>query len=244
MLKYFKFVFLTLFAFTTLCADWDPAYLEMENIQIVENKEFKQLKKKILRELKDSWCSEEKINLLMDFIALTKPKTCVEIGAFTGSSVLPVATTLKFLGEGCIFAVDAWSNKAAIEGLPKNDPNALWWSQVDMDWVHDQFKEMIKKWSLEGFCIEVYSPSKRAVKNIPDDIDFLHLDGNFSEQGSSLDVSLYLPKVQSGGYILLSNFHTCIDGTQTKFDAFCTLFDECEYVCSIEDDNAILFRKN
>lgn len=244
MLKYFKFILFTLLACTTLHADWRPLYLDLDDISIVDKREFKSLKKRITRELKDSWCTEEKINLLMDFIALTEPKTCVEIGAFTGSSVLPVATVLKFLGKGCVFAIDAWSNKAAIQGLPKNEENTVWWSQVDMDWVHDQFKDMVKKWGLEGFCIEIHAPSEKAANRIPDDIDFLHLDGNFSEEGSSLDVSLYLPKVKIGGYILLSNFHTCIDGAQTKFEAFCELFDQCEYVCSIEHDNAILFKKN
>ena len=33
-------------------------------------------------------------------------------------------------------------------------------------------------------------------------IDFLHLDGNFSEEGSTLDCRLYLPKVIPGGYVL------------------------------------------
>lgn len=59
----------------------------------------------------------------MDVVYTTRPGVCVEIGAFTGSSVLPVAATLKYLGAGKIFAIDAWSNEEAVRYLSPNDPN-------------------------------------------------------------------------------------------------------------------------
>lgn len=248
MLKHLTFFLLAIFTMTALRADWNPSYLSLENTEVLEKLQncdpFHALKREVAQELKNSWCTSEKVNLLMDLVYLIQPSICVEIGAFTGSSVLPIAATLQFIKRGTIFAVDAWSNKAAIQGLPKDDPNTLWWSQVDMNTVYDQFKDMVHKHSFDKFCIEVRSPSENAISRVPSGIDFLHLDGNFSETGASNDAKWFLPKVKKGGYILLSNFHTAINGVQTKFDSFCLLFDECEYICSIENDNSILFRKN
>jgi hypothetical protein len=71
----------------------------------------------------------------------------------------------------------------------------------------------------------------------------LHLDGDYSEKGSMQDVELYLPRVKSGGYVLLSNLFTMVKGKAPKMKSFTALFDTCEMVCEIERDNAVLFRK-
>lgn len=231
-----------------LQAEWKPAYLSKEyakkSIPALEDEEYQELKKQVKETLAGSWCSEEKVDLMMDLITLTRPKVCVEIGAFTGSSVLPVAATLKYLDHGKMYAVDAWSNEAATKYLTNSDPNKEWWSQVDMDAVHAIFEQMIENWSLKKFCIGVKATSEQAVNMIPDNIEFLHLDGDFSEAGSLKDVELFLPKVKSGGYILLSNLYIMIGRDQPKIQSFCALYEDCDYVCSIERDNAILFRKN
>jgi hypothetical protein len=225
---------------SALCyAEWDPSFL-----LVLNDTQYKELKMQVMQELKNSWCSTEKINLLMDLTLLTHPRVCVEVGAFTGSSILPVATTLKYLNSGKIFAIDAWSNAEAIQYLEETDPNKEWWSQLDMKFVHNNHQYLMNKWSLRNFCTEISKPSTQAINEIPSNIDFLHLDGDYSEAGSLQDVELYLPKVRSGGYILLSNFYFMINRDQPKIKAFILLCDACEIVASIENDNAVLFRKN
>ncbi|MEN9344192.1 MAG: Methyltransferase domain [Chlamydiota bacterium] len=247
-MKWFRMLaVLTLCISSLAYAEWNPSFLlqdESKSLDILNNRKYADLKAKVIQELKNSWCSAEKINLLMDLTLLTHPKICVEIGAFTGSSVLPVATTLKYLNSGKIFAVDAWSNAEATKYLADNDPNKQWWSQLDMQSVHNSYQHLINKWSLRNFCAEIFKPSAQAVFDIPSEIDFLHLDGNFSERGALEDAELYLPKVKSGGYILLSNFYLMIGREQPKMKAFVALCDACEVVASIENDNAVLFKKN
>ncbi len=223
-------------------SDWDPEFIEGAELSALQNSKYQKLKDQVLNETKGSWCSAEKTNLIMDLILLTKPKVCVEIGAWTGSSVLPIASTLKFLKHGKVYAVDAWANEVAVQYWADNDPNKPWWSTVDMKAIHNTFQNMVSSWDLKKYCKEIALPADKAVENLGE-IDFLHLDGDYSEQGSMKDVQLYLPKVKSGGYILLSHLFTMINGKQPKLKSFVALLDDCEIVCEIERDNAILFRK-
>jgi hypothetical protein len=242
-----KIVVLSICLGISLYAEWSPSSLHQGNPRsaiILSNPKYTALKTQVTQALTNSWCSAEKINLLMDVTLLIHPRVCVEIGAFTGSSILPVAATLKYLNSGKVFAVDAWSNAETIKYLAKDDPNRAWWSQVDMQAVRNSFQRLIKTWSLGSFCTEIYKPSEQAIYSIPGEIDFLHLDGDYSEIGALRDVEVYLPKVKSGGYILLSNLYIMINREQPKIKAFVALCEACEIIASIEKDNAVLFRKN
>lgn len=238
---------LCLFLNASLCAEWDPSIIcqQYPNSQnrLHENR-YADLKERVKEALTTSWCSAEKINLIMDLTLLIRPKVCVEVGVFNGSSILPVATTLRHLNFGKVYAVDAWSNKEAVRNLDDEDPNKAWWSQIDMTDAYHCFKKLIKSWSLQRFCIEVHKSSAEAIAHIPNQIDFLHLDGDYSEIGALQDVELYLPKVKPGGYILLSNFYIMIKREQPKIKAFCALCESCDIIATIEKDNAVLFQKN
>jgi len=202
------------------------------------------LKEEVKESLKNSWCSDAKIDLLMDLTHRIRPSICVEVGAFVGSSVLPVAVTLKYLTIGKMYAVDAWSNQVAVKYLADDDANKKWWSELDLNNVQRTFEDMIASWGLENFCVEICQSSELAAEFIPDNIDFLHLDGDFSEMGSLRDVQVYVPKVRSGGYILLSNFYMMNKREQPKVKAFCLLCENCEVIATIEHDNTVLFQKN
>lgn len=76
-----------------------------------------------------------------------------------------------------------------------------------------------------------------------DEIDFLHLDGNFSEEGSLLDAMQYLPKVNIGGFILLSNALFTVDENISKRSTIWFLYQNCELVFEIDNSNTMLFRK-
>jgi hypothetical protein len=240
------FIIINVMAAGTVNAVWDPEFCFEEtskDITVLDSKGFKDLKKKVIEYLAGSWCSAEKAELLMDVVLVTRPKVCVEVGAFTGSSVLPVAAALKYVGQGQILAIDAWSNKEAIKHLDEEDPNRAWWAQVDMNAVYNTFQQTIKTWSLSSYCVSIRAPSNKAVKQMGD-IDFLHLDGDYSEKGSLEDTSLYLPKVKSGGYIVVSNYYLMVKNKQTKLASCNIFFDSCDFVGEVDNGNTILFRKN
>jgi len=223
--------------------NWNPDVLGIEVSQITEGN-YKRLKKSVTRHLaaEKLWCTEEKANLLMDLILLTKPSICVEIGVFNGSTVLPVAATLKYVNHGKIYAVDAWSNVEASKNLRDNSSHKDWWSTVNMVDVARDFNSMIKAWALGNYCIPIHSTSENFSSQI-ETIDFLHLDGDFSSIGSLQDVEMYLPKVKKNGTILLSNATWSDNGKRPKSRAIFLLFDSCELLADIEKSNTLLFRK-
>lgn len=204
--------------------------------------QFQSLKYQVIRYLESSWCSAKKAELMMDLIFAIRPQVCVEIGVFTGSSLLPVAVTLNYLQTGRIYAIDAWSNSEAVKNMSIHDPSYNWWNHINMEEIKNRFSALIKQWNLNSCCSVIHAPSEDAAQYIPE-IDFLHLDGNSCEEGALKDVELFLPKVKSGGYILFSNLFQIIDNKLTKMSALWRLFDECEIICEI-DNNTALFRKN
>lgn len=228
-----------------LHAGWRSEYLPLEkeyNFQVLNTPCLPQLSDQVFEYVQNSWCSKEKARLLLELVLITKPQVCVEIGPFTGSSSFPLLTGLKYLQTGKAYIVDAWSNKESIVGLPSDDPNTIWWSNLDMQAVKTQFDHMVHVWSFHSSCEILHMTSQEAISHVPL-IDFLHLDGNFSTEGALQDSELYLPKVLPGGYILLSNALVMIGGKPTKMQALWPLFDECDIICELDQGNTLLFRK-
>lgn len=152
------------------------------------------------------WCSTEKALLMMDIIKENKCQCCVEIGVFSGMSLLPMAKALQYNRSGKVFALDAWNPLEAIKGFSSSDPNYLWWSQLDFNYFYKQTLLLIYKNGLNKFCSIIKQPSQDATCLFADEtIDFIHLDGNHNEEFSFQDVTNYFPKVKDGGYILLND---------------------------------------
>lgn len=241
-----KLFFLLVFIFACsnqVYADWNPESLH-KNISLAPLSEtkYQKLKSEVIKYLKNSWCSAEKATLLMDLTYLLQPKTCVEIGVSTGSSLLPVAASLGYIKNGTVFAIDAWSNSIAIEHLDNDDPNKPYWEKMNMNHTYSMFRQMLNSWKIGSICKIIQSPSKMAV-NAVGSIDFLHIDGSYSEQNSIEDVQLYLPKVKNGGYVLYSSIGWCVNGKLPRIKAFQLLLDCCEIVATIDNQNTFLVRK-
>ncbi len=246
-MKLIKFVcaFAVFINVNLLNAEWNPEYLLLENKNVLEtlnNAKLAKLENQVFEYVKNSWCSQEKAKLLLELVVLTQPAVCVEIGAFTGATALPILAGLQYLKRGTAYVIDAWSNAEAVRGLPGNDPNAVWWAGLDMHAVQKQFNHMLKDWSIKSYCHTLQMSSVNAASQILS-IDFLHLDGNFSEEGALLDSELYLPKVVPGGYVLLSNALVMIGGKPAKMKALWPIFDQCDIVCEMEHGNTLLFKK-
>lgn len=152
------------------------------------------------------WCTKEKAHCLMNFIFKHQPLICVEIGAFGGSTTYPLASALKFLGKGHLYAIDAWSNLEAVAGLSYEDPNYSWWEKVDFNSVRKSFFKGLSNQNLIPWCTVIHDTSKRASLAFSEDsIDMLYIDGNFSASGSLEDLADYFSKVKPNGYIWLND---------------------------------------
>ena len=213
-----------------------------EPINISEDSKFTNVKNEVFQKIRNSWCSEQKAGLIMDCLFQHHPLVCVEIGSFTGSSFLPIVSVLSLLQQGHAYAIDAWSNVEAVRGISFSDPHYLWWSTVDMQAVYHSFLNMLNAEKCESYYTVLSSSSFQAASRF-DRIDFLHLDGSFCEQQALKDVELYLPKVPSGGYILLSNLFFSVNGHYPKMKALWALLEQCEIIAEVDQSQTILFKK-
>ncbi len=185
------------------------------------------------------WCSKEKAMSFMDLVFETKPKLCVEVGVYGGSSIFPVATALKLLGEGVVVGVDPWDKLECLKYFdPVEDAKDLeWWGKINLSFIYTSYITMLKRFELEECCITMKTTSEKAAL-VLDNIDILYLDGNHAEVVMEKDAKLYLPKVRSGGYIWIND--SLWKQTQKAIDI---LSEQCDVIKLIDNGNCILFRK-
>jgi predicted O-methyltransferase YrrM len=191
----------------------------------------------------DGWCSAEKAMDFIDLVMEVKPKVYVEIGVFAGKSVFPVASALKYLGEGVIFCIDPWDKMECMKylTLKMDQPHLIWWGKVPFDKLHSAFLNNVKRYGLGEQCITIKSSAQNAVSQIDGSIDILYIDANYSEQLGLEIAQLYLPKVRSGGYIWLNDALSEKVQAATEF-----LLESCDHVKFIDysnDSPCKLFKK-
>lgn len=203
---------------------------------------FEEIKDNIISSNKESWSSNEKIKILMDLVFDNHPKLVVEIGSFNGGLTIPIATALKHLNYGKIFAVDAFSNSEAVKGVLENDPNYYWWSTLNFSEVKQTLITKIHANKLQKFVTVVHSKSKDAAYKF-ENIDFLILDGGMSEEAFNEDLKIYLPKVRSGGYLMVNTPFMVINRDLVRLPGVFKIFDFCKLIHQHDEEFAV-FKKN
>lgn len=174
------------------------------------------------------WCSEEKAESLIRTILGHDLRSCVEIGVFGGSSLIPQAIALRELGSGRIVGIDPWESSAALENMI--DPaNTEWWSKVNLAEIYSGCLQLIATMGLETYC-ELLRAKAEDVHDRFDlgSIDLLHIDGNHSELTSTADAERYLPKVRPGGYVFFDDVSWRENGTVTTHKAIEFLKLHCD----------------
>ncbi len=149
----------------------------------------------------DGWCSEEKASILMDLLFLKRPKKVVEIGVWGGKSLIPIAIALNQNQQGIVYGVDPWKTENSTYKLEGDHLD--WWNEVDHERIYNGFLSKIHLYHL-GDVVEVIRASSKDAQ-IVEEIDFLHIDGNHSEDSSLLDVKKWVPNVRKGGIVILDD---------------------------------------
>ncbi len=149
------------------------------------------------------WCPDDKAQHIMNLLLTNHSKVCVELGVFGGSSFFPTAAALAYKKQGIVYAIDPWNNEACLEGYEeKNDDHYKYWSTVNLSKIMNMFVEGMHKNGLDAtYCIMRMSSAQAYLHFDDQSIDFIHIDGNHSEQSAVFDVEHWLPKVKKGGII-------------------------------------------
>jgi hypothetical protein len=247
-MRILKILPLATLLFTSAFAEWDVDFLAFETpehesrIDLTKESSWTSLKSSMKTFVKNTWCSEDKAEMILDVLFITQPKKCVEIGVFNGTTAILIASALKKLNHGHLHAIDAWDPKIATVNLPDSDPNKAWWGNLKMNTHYDIFKKDLAKKNVTQCCTIYKKPSSQCV-SLFDKIDFLHIDGDFSESGSYEDAVNYLPKVKENGLILLSNAFIVIDKQMSKAKTIRFLQENCDLIASVDHDNTLLYQK-
>ncbi len=147
----------------------------------------------------DGWCTIEKAEKLFELVSESDSMLTLEIGVFGGKSLIPMAYAHKLKGTGVILGIDSWSAKASLEGT--NDAaNNDWWAKIDYPSMYQKCINAIDSNGLDQ-CGVMRINSSQAVGLFADNsIDVLHQDSNHSEEITTKEVELYMPKLKKGGY--------------------------------------------
>src|SRR5208283_4602386 len=146
------------------------------------------------------WCTPEKMRALASIVLALRPETVVEIGVWSGKSLIPMALACKLLGKGRVIGIDPFDSVASVEGqIPIV---ADWWRKVDHDGVLRFFLEKVKHFGVQDYVTFI---RKRSDDVIPDrEIGLLHVDGNHALQAVR-DVERFAPRVAPGGIVVLDD---------------------------------------
>jgi len=187
----------------------------------------------------EGWCSPKKARSMMDLIYEVKPDLCVEVGVFGGSSIYPTASALKYLQKGQVYAIDPWETTCCLEGYDADNPNYIWWQQVDLNGIYLGFLNMLDMFQLNSHCVVIKSTGLAALDRFADEsIDILHIDGNHTENSALSDAECYFSKVKKGGYIWLDDVNWLSVSRATEF-----LLATCEKIDSLSTGEYYLFKK-
>jgi predicted O-methyltransferase YrrM len=186
------------------------------------------------------WCSEAKAAALVHAVLFSRPSLCVEIGVFGGRSLVPQALALRALGKGRIIGIDPWETGAALESMVA-DKNKIWWSSVSLRDIREGCERAVERLELRPHVELVAARSEDVVDRLflDSSIDVLHIDGNHSEEKSTRDVSLLLPKLRPGALVFFDDVSWEEDGqttTRRAYELLCRIADPIAMV----DDCAIL----
>jgi len=114
-----------------------------------------------------------------------KPLTGVEIGVLHGKNAERI---LKTLSIQKLYLIDPYELYIEVSGELSDTRNALQECKKRVSKSGEKVKFIIKK-------------SSEAVNEIPDDLDFVYIDGNHAYEFVKKDIELYYPKIKTGGVL-------------------------------------------
>lgn len=169
-----------------------------------------------LERIREGWCGPAKGVAIAETIIREQSKVCVEIGVFAGKSLLSAAIGLKHLGDGVIYGIDSWDTGDSLVDVEQ--ANRDWWSKnVDLEMIYQQFLNSLGQSEVTRFVRVLRMTSLEASKIVPSPIDLLHVDASHSEWSSTSDVCLWVPKVRSGGIVIMDDSDWSSTQTAVRF---------------------------
>lgn len=133
----------------------------------------------------------------------------LEVGVWHGRFLLPLSMVLAALDRGRATGIDPYAAAPAVQ-YDSHDRGGIdleqWPESIDWSAVYDGVVSTAARFGIAKRMRILRLTSTEAAAEIePGSIDLLHIDGNHDEARVEEDLSLYLPKVRTGGYVFLDD---------------------------------------
>ena len=156
-------------------------------------------------------CSPSKALVMAELIRVYQLNITADIGVYRGRSLLPQALAHRMCGGGLVYGIDPWSAAEAHEEDLSTDVKArldTFLATTDFDAMYRDVQALISQLELQQHCVLVRETSANAAQffqaeNV--EFDLIHIDGNHDTRKVRSDVSLYLPRLRTGGFLLLDD---------------------------------------
>ena len=146
------------------------------------------------------WATVEKAQTLAAIVIAIRPEITIELGVFGGRSLFGFAMAHKHISKGVVWAVDPWSNAAAMEGY--SNKNAEYWRDLNLDAIYTEFMRNVNVMGLKSVIKVLRAKSDDVVP--PPKIDVAHIDGSHTQQAVR-DVHRFAPNVRTGGLVIMDD---------------------------------------
>jgi len=136
----------------------------------------------------------------------------VEIGNYKGANAESI---LYHLPIKKLYLVDPYKEYDVYKNAKGNNLKQGWLTQLRLttrEFLSETYREKVKF---------IYKMSEDAVNLIPNDLDFVYIDGNHLYEYCKKDIELYYPKLKSGGILAGHDYHDeCSPGVTIAADEF------------------------
>lgn len=145
------------------------------------------------------WCVPEKGKRMSQLAR--GAKLCVELGVFGGRGLVAFALTLSDQGFGRADGIDPFTVEASLEGS-NDEANDEWWSRLDYSAIEQAARDALQSLLLSPKYAQIIRLRSREAVGLYENesVDVIHQDSNHSEEVSSEEVALWVPKIAPGGY--------------------------------------------
>lgn len=152
----------------------------------------------------EGWTTANRACEMASRIIEIKAQVCVDIGVFAARSTIAMGFAARELGNSIVYGIDPWHVGAAPES-DDNKEGVEWWKEkANLEEMHRQSMKAIWDHNLEPWVVIIRSRSEYCSQLFPT-IDVLNIDGNHSKVASCRDAMTYVPKVRSGGIVLMDD---------------------------------------
>src|SRR5262245_26748643 len=157
------------------------------------------------------WPNIQREKQLAQLVLDTTPALIVEIGVWGGRSLIPQALALQYNAEadstrsGRIYGIDPYDAKE----VQKNAVSGETWfpGQDEMNTAYETLQSLVRVLELDEFVILIRGKSEQIKATLFENIDILNIDGGHTEEASTRDVEIWVPRVKPGGWIWFDDSH-------------------------------------